>query len=67
MPPSPPPLPPSNCNVTKVLGCFDDTIKGSILPKFQPQTHDKTTPAVCAEACHHATGSPAVAGIDGCV
>ena len=36
-PPSPPspPGPQPHCNVTRVLGCFDDTQRGSILPLFQ--------------------------------
>ena len=61
-PPVPPTAPPK-CNITKVLGCFDDTKRGSVLPKFQPQTHDKTTPAVCAMACQQANAT--IAGIDG--
>ena len=66
-----PPLPPHmpklqpNCNLTQVLGCYDDTARSSILPDFQPQTHDLTTIAVCAEACAKTAKHDAVAGIDG--
>jgi hypothetical protein len=52
--------------------CFDDTARGSLLPDFQPQTHGRTTVAVCAEACaeaaarrHKGGAKDVVAGIDG--
>ena len=57
------PKPKPKCNLTKVLGCYNDTDRGSILPDFQPQTHDLTTIDVCAQACSKAAKS--VAGIDG--
>jgi len=61
--PPPPPKSSPKCNLTKALGCYDDTARGSILPDFQPQTHDRRPIAVCAEAC--AKVSKHVAGIDG--
>jgi hypothetical protein len=64
--PPPPPPPEPRCNLTEVLGCFDDTARGSILPDFQPQTHDRTTVKVCAAACAGTKAKrDAVAGIDG--
>ena len=67
-PPGPPPPPPGDCKLLKLLGCYNDQKRGSILPVFEPSTHDKTTHEVCAEACFRSRSRPgnhSVAGIDG--
>eukprot|EP01047_Picozoa_sp_COSAG01_P035551 COSAG01_NODE_2737_length_7163_cov_3.140572_6_plen_122_part_00 len=55
--------PGQDCNIGDVLGCYNDTVRGLVLPHFQPQTHDKTTHEVCAEACSKINST--VTGIDG--
>jgi hypothetical protein len=56
------------CTVAALLGCLDDTscptgaCQRPLLPRYQPQLHDKVTLEACAAACHqHRLG---VAGID---
>ena len=39
-PPPPAPQPKHECTLTKLLGCFNDTASGSVLPKAQLQLHD---------------------------
>ena len=51
-PPSPPPPAPHRCTVqSQGQRCFNDTVRGSLLPTPEPSTHDKSTLEVCALAC----------------
>ena len=69
-PPAPPaPQPPPHCTVQAASGhrCFNDTVRGSVLPVPEPGTHDKTTLQVCAAACYedrHQGVFNTLAGID---
>jgi len=44
------------------MRCFDDTVRGSLLPTAEPSTHDRNTLEVCASACFGQ--KYALAGID---
>ena len=62
-PPPPPPPPPSRkCTVTVSVGCYNDT-DAQLLPKLQPQLHDRVTMENCASACFSASSK--IAGIGG--
>ena len=62
-PPTPSPSPLHHCTIqTAKQRCYNDTVRGSVLPVAEPLTHDKTTLQVCASACFEGTHS--LAGID---
>ena len=45
---------PRSCELTKVLGCYDDSSKKGLGLAYQSAVHDKTTFEVCAGACDQA-------------
>ena len=45
------PLPPASCELTKTLGCYDDSKQKGLGFAYQEAVHDKTTFEVCAGAC----------------